>query len=314
MKSDHRHELKTNELAEWIANFPRWARDNGKIVITVSVVAVLVIGSALWYWRKTNVGSVQQQLEFTNLIAKLGQNKMQVLMAQSRGMDTSTMLIETAVALENVANSAQDENMAALALIKRAESLRAVVHYRQQTVNQAGLLTAVEGAKVAYTKAISKSEKNPSLMAMAKFGLGLCEEEIGNFDGAEQIYRDIIENIDFEGTTTVARAQRRLETMPDYRKKIVFKPAPVPKPPVTDMTDLLPPIPLRPIDDEIGQPNDFPVVPEVMIGPEPNPGIVVPDVKIRPEPNVVSEPLNIKLRPQAPNNVSGVVDTNVPGE
>jgi hypothetical protein len=314
MKSDHRHELKTNELAEWIANFPRWARDNGKIVITVSVVAVLVIGSALWYWRKTNVGSVQQQLEFTNLIAKLGQNKMQVLMAQSRGMDTSTMLIETAVALENVANSAQDENMAALALIKRAESLRAVVHYRQQTVNQAGLLTAVEGAKVAYTKAISKSEKNPSLMAMAKFGLGLCEEEIGNFDGAEQIYRDIIENIDFEGTTTVASAQRRLETMADYRKKIVFKPAPMPKPPVTDMTDLLPPIPLRPIDDEIGQPNDFPVVPEVMIGPEPNPGIVVPDVKIRPEPNVVSEPLNIKLRPQAPNNVSGVVDTNVPGE
>ena len=99
--------------------------------------------------------------------------------------------------------------------------------------------------------------------------------------------------------------------MADYRKKIVFKPAPKPKPPVTD---LFPPIPLRPIDDSVGRPNDFPVVPEVMIGPDPNPGIVVPDVKIQPEPNAVSESLNIKLRPQAPNNVLGGVDTNVPGE
>ncbi len=314
MKSDHRHELKTNELAEWIANIPQWARDNGTIVIIVSVVAVLVIVVALWYWRKTNVESVQQQLEFTNLIAKLPQNKIEVLMRQSRGDDASFRLIETAMALETAANGAQDENMAALALIKRAESLRAGVHYRQKIVNQAELRTAVEGAKVAYTKAVSKAENNPSLMAMAKFGLGLCEEEIGKFDEAEQIYRDLIKNRQFEGTTTVAKAQQRLETMADYRKRIVFKPAPIPKPPVTDMTDLLPPIPLRPIDDEVGQPNDFPVVPEVMIGPEPNPGIVVPDVKIRPEPNGVSEPLNIKLRPQEPNNVLGVVDTNVPGE
>jgi hypothetical protein len=258
------------------------------------------------------VESVQQRLKLTNLIAKLPQSKIQVLMAQSRGTDTSYMLIQTAIDLETAANGAQEESMAALALIKRAESLRAGVHYRQETVNQADLLTAVEGAKLAYTKAVSKAENNPSLMAMARFGLGLCEEEIGNFDGAEKVYREIIENSDFEGTTAVARAQRRLETMGDYRKRIVFKPAPIPKPPVTDMSDLLPPIPLRPLD--INEPNDFPVVPEVMIGPEPNPGIVVPDAEIQPEPNAVSESIDIKLRPQAPNNVLGVVDTNVPGE
>ncbi len=310
MKSDHRHELKTNELAEWIANFPQWARDNGKIAIIVSAVAVLVVVSALWYWRKTKVESVEQQLAFTSLITKLSQNKMQVLMSQSRGMDTSYMLDQTAVDLGTAAGGAKDENMAALALIKRAESLRAAVHYRPESVSQADLLTAIDGAKIAYINAVSKAATNPSLMAMAKFGLGLCEEEIGNFGEAEQIYRDLIENSDFEGTTTVARAQWRLETMADYRKKIVFKPAPIPKPPVPDMTDMFPPIPLRPIDE----PNRFPVVPEVMIGPEPNPGIVVPDVKIQPEPNAVSESLNIKLRPQAPNNVLGVVDTNVPGE
>ena len=84
MKTVHRHDLKTNELAEWIANLPQWARENRTTIIYVSVVAVLVAGSALWYWRKKNVGSVQEQLEFTNLVARLSQNKMQVLMAQSR--------------------------------------------------------------------------------------------------------------------------------------------------------------------------------------------------------------------------------------
>jgi len=306
MKSEHRHELKTNELAEWIANLPQWARENRRMVIYVSVVAVLAAGSAFWYWRKKNVGSVQEQIEFTSLIAKLTQNKMQILMAQPQGVDTSFRLIETALALETTAGSAKNDQMAALALIKRAEALRAGLHYRQQTVNQTEVQTAINGAKAAYIKALDKAGTNPSLTAMAKFGLGLCEEEIGNFDGAEQIYRDLINNSDFEGTTTVARAQRRLETMVDYRKKIVFKPAPIPKQPPADFsqppTDLLqPPIPLRPIEDN--------VLPQ-----EPNRVLVVPDVKMGPEPNGVSESLNINLRPQAPNNVLGVADTNVPGE
>ena len=55
MKSEHRHELKTNELAEWIGNLPQWARENRRMIIYVSVVAVLVIGSASWYWYNKNV-------------------------------------------------------------------------------------------------------------------------------------------------------------------------------------------------------------------------------------------------------------------
>lgn len=321
MKSDHRHELKTNELAEWIANLPQWARDNGRMVIYVSVVAVLIVFSALWYWRKESVESVQKQLEFTSLIDRLSHNKTQVLMAQPQGVDTSYMLIETALALETTAGSAKDDQMAALALIKRAEALRAGLHYRQQTVNQADVRTAINGAKTAYSRALEKAVGNPSLTAMVRFGLGLCEEEVGNFDGARQIYRDIVTNGDFEGTTTVAKAQRRLETMADYRKKIVFKPALKPKQPPTDLlqppTDLLqPPIPLRPIEDNVlpQEPNRVPVVPDVKMGPEPNPAPVVPDVKMGPEPNGVSESLNINLRPQAPNNVLGVADTNEPGE
>lgn len=315
MKSDHRHELKTNELAEWIANLPRWARENGTMVISISLVAVLVIGSALWYWRKAKVESVQNQLDFTNLITRLSQSKMQVLMGQSRGVDSSYMLVETAANFQSTAENVTDGRMAALALIKRAEALRAELHYRQQSVSQTDLRTAINQAKTSYTKAIEKAAGNPSLTAIARFGLGLCEEEIGNFDGAEQIYRDIVSNGDFEGTTALAKARQRLETMSDYRQKIVFKAAPKPAFPAFPEF-LQPPIPLRPIDYTVfpQDPNRVPVVPEVKMGPEPNPALLVPKVKIEPEPNGVSESLKINLRPQAPNLTPVVPDINVPGE
>ena len=40
MKSEHRHELKTNELAEWISNFPSWTKENAKVLIPTIVVLV----------------------------------------------------------------------------------------------------------------------------------------------------------------------------------------------------------------------------------------------------------------------------------
>ena len=41
MKSERRHELQTNELADWISNFPQWFQDN---LATVIVGAVVVVG------------------------------------------------------------------------------------------------------------------------------------------------------------------------------------------------------------------------------------------------------------------------------
>jgi predicted negative regulator of RcsB-dependent stress response len=306
MKSEHRHELKTNELAEWIANLPQWARENGRMVIYISVVAVLVIGSGLWYWRKVTAETAQQQLDLTNLVARLSQNKLQVLMSQQSGNDTSVSLIMAAEELGTFAGGAKDENISALALIKQAEAQRASVHYRQQTVNQTELQRAINEVKSVYNRALEKAANNPSLTAMARFGLGLCEEELGNFDMARQIYSDIVANGDFEGTTVVAKAKQRLGTMADYERRIVFKTMPKPKQPPADVfqppTDLFDtPIPLRPPEDNIA-----------IEGP--NGVIILPDVNIGPEPNRAPRPLNINIQPPAPNTVLEIADINVPGE
>lgn len=250
MKAEHRHELKTNELAEWIANFPQWAKENAKTIIYVSVLVAVVAGVYFWRQYEENVVSVRKQLELTRLIAQLPRGKMQILQAQARGVDISYMLIQTAEDLKIAAQNAKDDLMAALALIKRAEALRMELHYRLGTVSERDAEAQMDLAKASYTEALEKSSTNPSLMATAKLGLGLCEEELGNFEKAKQIYSETVANTSFEGTVSVAQAKMRLDTMADYRRKVVFKPAAKPVPTSPEL--LRPQIQLSPVDVNLG--------------------------------------------------------------
>ena len=117
MKSEHRHELKTNELAEWLSNLPQWARQNLRMIIYVSVVAVLLIVSVVFRWYRKNVESVNAQIELTGFITQLARDKIQILQNQARGFDSSYSLINLAESLQGFAQKARDDGMAALALI-----------------------------------------------------------------------------------------------------------------------------------------------------------------------------------------------------
>ena len=265
MKSEHRHELKTNELAEWLMNFPQWAKENLRTIIYVSVVIAVVAGLYIWRIYNRNVVSVQKRLQFTALLTQLSQSKMEILRGRAQGADISYILLQPANRLRTFAQNTKDDAVAALALIKRAEALRTELHYRQGTVHTQDLTTQINLAKNSYNEAISRltrpgprSATNPSLMAMAKFGLGLCEEELGKFEQAKQIYQDIVANPDFECTVTAAQAKLRLDTMADYQEKIVFKSPPRPRP----VKSTLPEIQLKPVDVNL-----IPQMPKIEIKP-----------------------------------------------
>lgn len=226
MKSEHRHELKTNELAEWIANFPEWAKKNLKTIIYVSVVVAAVAGAYTVKWYNKNIEGLNRRVELTGYIAGLPMQKLQILQSQVQGFDTSYNLLQPAEGLEAVAGKLKNDHAAALALIKRGDILRMELHYRFGDVATPAITARIEQVKSSYLEAAEKAGNNSTLAAMAKLGLGLCEEELGNFDAAKQIYSEITANEDFQGTTSAAQAKQRLETMDDYRKKLVFK-APV---------------------------------------------------------------------------------------
>ena len=230
MKSEHRHDLKTNELAEWLGNLPQWTKKNLITIICVSALLIAVAGVYIWRTYTKNVIQVREHLEFSNLLNQLSANKTQVLNAQAQGRDLSFILIQPANNLGNFSKNTKNDRMAALALIKQAEALRTEMHYRRGAISEQDLTAQINQAKAAYTEAIQthlKGISNPSLTAAAEFGLGLCEEELGNFEKAQQIYQAVAANPDFEGTVAVVQAKHRLETMADYKQKVILKLAPI---------------------------------------------------------------------------------------
>jgi len=230
MKAEHRHELKTNELVEWLTNLPQWAMENRITLIGAAVVIVVAAGLYFWKVYNKNVVAVQKRVQFTNLASQVSFSKMQILGAQADGRDLSFILLQPAEALKNLAQNATTNEMAAFALIKSAEAIRAELHYRLDAGIPQDLAARIEQAKNSYTQAIEKASSSPSLMAAAQFGLGLCEEELGDFDKAAQIYRQVAEDPNLQATVASAAAKYRLETMADYKQKLSFRPAPQPAP------------------------------------------------------------------------------------
>ena len=297
MKSEHRHELKTNELAEWLGHLPQWTKENLTTILVV--LAVVVVGATFLIWRtyNKNIVQVRGHLEFSNLLDQLSAGKMQVLSAQNQGQDLSFILLQPANSLGNFAQNTSNNRMAALALIKQGEALRTELHYRPGSISVKDLTDQINQAKAAYAGAVQKSSENASLKATAEFGLGLCEEELSNFQEAQQIYQGIVANAGYEGTVANAAARHRLETMDDYRQKVVFKPAPEPA------AATQPTIQLNPVDTNQSSatqqtiqlnPLDITVPTEVTL---PNDGnktsqvpVILPEVNSKvPEPNASGE-------------------------
>jgi tetratricopeptide (TPR) repeat protein len=260
MRADHRHELKTNELADWLMHFPQWLQENRASLVGTAAVVVAVVAVYFWIFYERNTTAARGQIRLTNLVTQLPRQKADIAQSMGKQGDQSYLLIDLAKDLQDFAQSTGKGPMAALALIERADTLRAEVHYRSGEVSREELAKQIGLAQASYEQAYQKAQDVPALAATAQFGIGLCEEELGNLDKAKEIYRAVAENAAYDGTTAKAAAATRLKTADDYKGMVVFKPAP-PQPQASAPTIQLTP----------GQGNS-PVMIPVPIGPNPAPG------------------------------------------
>jgi tetratricopeptide (TPR) repeat protein len=281
MKPEHRHELKTNELAEWLGNLPQWIKENSKTIIVVTVLAIVILSFYGWRRYDKNVLQVREQIEFTQLLDGISSIESDIVSAQQKGADYSYELITYANNLKMFAESARRRNMAAIALIKHGDILRKELQYRLGPVSEQDRQEQVNRAKESYNQAIQKAPSNPALLATAKFGLGLCAEEMGDFEQAGRIYREIASNGGFEGTVTIALAKERLNNMSEYEEKIVFKPAPKIEPEVATE----PVMQISPVDMNMPVGTNMPVD--------------------------TNTPMDVNLIPQKSDNTQQVTDVNL---
>jgi hypothetical protein len=90
----------------------------------------------------------------------------------------------------------------------------------------------VKLAQASYQKAKELAGPDRSLLAAAEYGLGLCEEELGNFEAARQIYEGMLADDSFKGTAPRSAAEYRLTLLPGIQTALDFQPAPpAPVPP-----------------------------------------------------------------------------------
>ncbi len=320
MKAEHRHELKTNALAEWLANFPQWAMQN--LVFIIVIVVAIAAGAILYAWRSgASSARAQEQLRFTGIVNQVANAKLQILGGRVVPENISLALLGPLKPLEDIAATTEDGNIAALALIKRGELLRAELHYRPGRADMKNVLEQVSRAKECYIKA-EKAAADPTLAAAAKFGLALCEEELGHFDRAQKFYRAIVENSDFEGTVSAAQAELRLKTLSDFRKNVVLRPAPKPpapaKPAQVKPADANQPADANEPADanqpaDANRPGDVnEPAPAVAPGDTNTPGPAEPDASTG-EPDTVGTPSATDSTRPGPNNPPKPTRTDGPG-
>lgn len=257
MKTQRRHELKTNELVEWFTGLPEFWRRNTRVIIYLAVVAVAVVVAVYYKRYAQRANAEQQRIAASRLVSGLARDKMQAARVASEGADDSGRLLVAASSLEGVAQASEDDVVVALALIKRAEALRAELHYRAVTLEREAAAGQIAQARGCYERALRRAGADMTLAAMAKFGLGLCAEELGDFDRAEKIYTELAEGPEFEWTVFAVQAKQRLETMADYREKVFFPQVAAPAEKVTQAPEIgiqQPDVSGEPVTDQGNEP------------------------------------------------------------
>jgi tetratricopeptide (TPR) repeat protein len=248
MRSDHRHELKTNELADWLMHFPEWAEENRNTLLAAGAIVLVALCIYLFRSFRSETSNARDQIQLTTLVSRLAGEEATAAQKPESFLGFST----TATNLKDFADHVGDREMAAFALIKRGEALRAELHYGNSPVTPDDIAKQVEQAKQCYTEALQKASNAPALAAMAQFGLGLCEEELGNIDKAKEIYHEMAKNPAYEGTAARSAAASRVKAVDDYKGAVAFAPAPAPKPTVTALP---PTVNLKPVASKTPESN-----------------------------------------------------------
>ena len=225
MDSEHRHELKRNELVVFLSNLPKTIKHLPELIKnnlwTACCIAVIIIAIFMWIFKDssdTYVRNVGKQAELTSYYQSIERSKVRIQNEQ----DTVGSIIAAVESIESATKNVDTAAQEAIALIKAADGIRSELHYRTDEITAKELETKIVTAREKYKIALNKAGDYSTAAAMAEFGLGLCDEEIRDFDAATQKYEAIVANADYANTALPSQAALRLKFIADYKTDFTF--------------------------------------------------------------------------------------------
>lgn len=224
MDSEHRHELKSNELADILTHLPEYCKKNINMIIGI---ALIVIGLITWpiFNKMGQQKTIDEQSQVSDSIQQLGQSIGKAMQEDATDADLETVLLNAQTLMDDTAKT-DNPNLAAMAYIKAGQAYRTYLHLGKKTLDAAAIEEKLQKAEEAYNKAFDKAQV-PTIKAMAKLGLGLCAEERGQTAQAAEIYKAIVDDENYAATAIPVQAQIRLDELDDNAETFTFAPAPV---------------------------------------------------------------------------------------
>ncbi len=207
MDADHRHELKENDLAEFITHFGQWWSKHGnKLLLSALVISVVILGRQ---WLHTRSAAAQENAwadlagatspDSYRLVALSHDNPTVRAMAYLRGAD---LLLN-----EAVAGPGDDDN----------------------TANDSAKLTAqqsLQEAAAMYNQVIQDNQAPLAFHLNAGLGLAAVAEGQRDWPQAKQLYEQVIDQAGAAFPTIAHQAQARLDMLDRLREPVVFAPDP----------------------------------------------------------------------------------------
>lgn len=237
MDSKERHEMMTNELADWMGQVPDFLKQYQNLLIGA---ALIVIGLLSWpilnRWRQQSDFAVET--EISGVLDSLEVGKFLAVRQQPQDTQQDSAAGSFLVAANSLADQAKkapSDDLAAIVLIKRGQALRADLLYRREMIPAETVSAQIKQAQEAYQQAFDKAHL-PVVKAMAQFGMGICSEEFGQLEQAKGIYQKIVDEPSYAGTPLPAIAKGRIGKMTDNNIKYSFVEKPKEKPAATPTT------------------------------------------------------------------------------
>ncbi|MCC7408003.1 MAG: tetratricopeptide repeat protein [Phycisphaeraceae bacterium] len=212
MDSEHRHDLKENDLEDFFRNFREFWEKWGNTLL-MAVLAVLVgvlVTRFVNQWRQ-----------------------------QRHDQAWEALITETSpLGLEEVAKQAQDPTVSILASLQAGEA--ALRGKPADTVSLGGLSdarrTELTSAKADFQRVIDNPAADETFKLNAMLGLAAVMEELGQPDEATKLYQQVIERGKASHQPAIAaEAEGRMAMVPRLSEPMRFGPEPVTTQPTSSM-------------------------------------------------------------------------------
>lgn len=189
MKTERRHELQKNELADWIGHQFDRVRPHGKTILAASILGAAVIIAAMVILQDREVSQDTAWTDFHMYAGSRDSSALAELAKQHSGTQVGLWAREAQARLD------LERGIASL------------------YTNRDDAMMALNDARKGFADVVAGATSKPELLQLALFGLGEAQEAAGNLDAAREYYQQVSEK--FPDTVIGKQAASRLKTLKD---------------------------------------------------------------------------------------------------